>query len=62
MKQFIEDNYTFERSLEDHSVSILNEIFEGLELGDTGNAAREDEENDDEDDNIIMIDDEDLGS
>ena len=35
------NNYTFERSLEDHSVTILKEIFEGLELEDTDKEAEE---------------------
>ena len=57
LKQFIEDNYSFARSLDDHSMSLLKEIIEGLELGGTKNA---DDEHIDEDDNILMITDEDL--
>lgn len=62
LKQFIEDNYSFARSLEDHSMSILKEILEGIELGDTENVddANVEDEHIDEDDNILMITDEDL--
>ena len=62
LKQFIEDNYSFARSLEDHSMSILKEILEGLELGDTENAVEDNVEDEpiDENDNILMITDEDL--
>ena len=54
LKQFIVNNYTFERSLEDHSVTILKEIFEGLELEDTDKEAEEefDAINDDNNDNV----------
>ena len=62
LKQFIEDNYSFARSLEDHSMSILKEILDGVELGDTENADDENVEDEhiNEDDNILMITDEDL--
>ena len=60
LKQFIVNNYTFERSLEDHSVTILKEIFEGLELEDTDKEAEEefDAINDDNNDNVILMIDE----
>ena len=43
-------------------MSILKEILEGLELGDTENAddGNVEDEHIDEDDNILMITDEDL--
>ena len=55
LKHFIEENYSFSNRLEDHSASILKEIFEGLELGDTENV---DDELSSDDDNILMIPDE----
>ena len=61
LKQFIvTNNYTFERSLKDHSVTILKEIFEGLELEDTDKEAEEefDAINDDNNDNVILMIDE----
>ena len=60
LKQFVVNNYTFERSLEDHSVTILKEIFEGLELEDTDKEAEEefDAINDDNNDNVILMIDE----
>ena len=56
------NNYTFERSLEDHSVTILKEIFEGLELEveDTDKEAEEEFDAID-DDIILMIDEHDDG-
>ena len=47
-------------ALEDHSVTILKEIFEGLELEDTDKEAEEefDAINDDNNDNVILMIDE----
>ena len=53
LKQFVVNNYTFERSLEDHSVTILKEIFEVLQLEDTDKEAEE--EFDAIDDDIILM-------
>ena len=58
LKQFIVNNYTFERSLEDHSVTILKEIFEGLELEVEDTDKEAEEEFDAIDDDIILMIDE----
>ena len=52
------NNYTFERSLEDHSVTILKEIFEGLELEVEDTDKEAEEEFDAIDDYIILMIDE----
>ena len=51
LKEFVNSNYSFEKSLEDHSTIILNELFKGLQLQEAGNDAE-----DDNDDLILMID------
>ena len=58
LKQFVVNNYTFERSLEDHSVTILKEIFEGLELEVEDTDKEAEEEFDAIDDYIILMIDE----
>ena len=59
--EVVTNNYSFERSLEDHSATILKELFKGLQLEETGNGAGEDKmdaghEIDADDDLILMID------
>ena len=56
LKQFIVNNYTFERSLEDHSVTILKEIFEGLGLSEEKETEEEFDAINDDNDLILMID------
>ena len=43
LKELVTNNYSFERSLKDHSATILKELFKGLQLEETGNDAGVDE-------------------
>ena len=57
LKEFVNSNYSFEKSLEDHSTIILNELFKGLQLQEAGNDAGDEmDAGDDNDDLILMID------
>ena len=39
LKEFVTNNYSFERSVKVYPVTILKELFKGLQLGETGNDA-----------------------
>ena len=43
LKEFVTNNYSFERSLDVYPATILKELFNGLQLGETGNDTGEDE-------------------
>ena len=58
LKEFVTNNYSFERSLKDHTATILKEL---LQLEETGNGTGEDEMDtghkiDADDGLILMID------